>query len=206
MRLPARIWFRRLHLVLGLTLGLVLAAVAGSGAALVFRDEIRALDPVARHLEGVWDGKDDMGFSAARDLTSVDAFVFYITFPLAPDETRQVRLQRGYTPYPYGEMHRIYFDRYTGAIVGHLLPDDSLASHYLASVNSELHYGTIGGLFTKILWFIACALVPFFSITGVLLWRRRVRRRRSTNSFSINNPKAKTAGWRIPDDGAKEGA
>ncbi len=398
MRLPARIWFRRLHLVLGLSLGVVLAAVAGSGAALVFRDEIRALDPVARQLENVWDGKDDMGFSAARDharahrpdhtlqilrfptkafpyyeadyqdpagerftdslrfhpatgarlpiaespvlkwiehfhvnlqlgdlgaflvrwctllfslvlltglylwwpglkprlwfairkgklrlwdahrvlgfastiplllmlvsgvvfafpaarqavffatfseppdsagvdlnalksapppsgnvadvsdeallaaardLTSADAFVFYITFPLAPDETRQVRLQRGYTPFPYGEVHRIYFDRHTGAVLGQLLPDDSLASQYLASVNSELHYGTIGGLFTKILWFAACALVPFFAITGVLLWRRRSRRRRSTNSFPINNPKAKTPGWGKPDSGAAGGA
>ncbi len=380
MRLPARNWIRRLHLILGLALGAVLVAVAGSGAALVFRDEIRALDPAKRQLDHVWNGKEDMGFSAARDLarayfpdhqlqtlwfpnqvrpyyeaaylspegekysashcfhpangepvtvpespilkwiehfhvnlhlgevggflvrwctllfslvllsglylwwpglkphlwfgirkgklrlwdahrvlgfaatiplllmlisgvvfafpaareavfyatsssppesagtdlgklknppppsdhladitdqalldaatdlTPAEAFVFYITFPIAPDETRQVRLQRGYSPFPYGEVHRIYFDRYTGEVLGHLRPDDKLASRYINSVNSELHYGTIGGLFTKIPWFIACALVPFFAVTGVLLWRRRARRRTLARSGGILPP------------------
>jgi uncharacterized iron-regulated membrane protein len=369
MRLPARLWFRRAHLILGLALGAVLVAVAGSGAALVFRDEIKALDPAARDLASAWDGAGDMGFAAARDLARAarpghtlqtlmfpnqvhpyyeagylspsgqeftgdftfhpatgaelarpsspvldwiehfhvnlhlgdfgaflvrwctllfslilltglylwwpglkprlwfairqgklrlwdahrvlgffatiplllmlvsgvvfafpaarqavflatgsappdsvgvdlntlknpppppdhaadisdeallararelsppDAFVFYLTFPAAPDDTRQVRLQRGYSPFPYGEVHRVYFDRYTGAVLGHLKPDTSVASYYLASLNSELHYGTLGGRVTKTLWFIACALVPFFAITGVLLWRRRARPR-----------------------------
>jgi len=62
------------------------------------------------------------------------------------------------------------------------------------------------GLFTKTLWFTACALVPFFAITGVLLWRRRIRRRRLTNSFPINNPKAKTPGRGKPYAGAAGGA
>ncbi len=376
-RLIVRRWLRRVHLVLGLALGLVLIAVAGSGAALVFRDEIRALDPVARELATAWDGTGDMGFSAARDLARAhrpdhtlellwfpnearpyyeaaylspdgqnfvgyfrfhpssgvelpqsnspvlewiehfhvnlhlgefgaflvnwctllfslilltglylwwpgmkphlwlairrgklrlwdahrvlgfcatipllvmmfsgvvfvfplaqqaiylatgklppdsagvdlyalkssvpttateraapvsdeallaraieisppDAFIFYLTFPVAPDETRQVRLQRGYHPFPYGEVHRVFFDQYTGEVLGHLRPDGSLAGRYLAVVNSELHYGTFGGLFTKILWFGACSLVPFFAVTGVLLWRRRSRgqRRRSAS-------------------------
>ena len=77
---------------------------------------------------------------------------------------------------PYGEVHRVNFDRYTGTVLGHLQPDTSPASRYLASVNSELHYGTIVGLPTKILWFIACALVPFFAITCVALNHRRARR------------------------------
>lgn len=373
MRLPGRLWFRRLHLVLGLALGAVLAAVAGSGAALVFRDEIHVLDPVVRQQAAGWDGVGDMGYAAARDLARAarpdhtlqilwfpnevrpyyeaayqapdgrrftgyfrfhpatgetlarpespvlnwittfhvnlhlgelgaflvrwstllfalvllsglylwwpglrprlwfavrqgklrirdahrvlgfvsavplllmmasglvfafpaarqavflatgstpppsaavdlnslksapppaghgsdfgdeallaharelspsDAFVFYLTFPVAPDDHRQVRLQRGYSPLPYGEVHRVYFDRYTGAVLGHLRPDDRLASRYLASINSELHYGTIGGLFTKIPWFAACALVPFFAMTGVLLWRRRAKARSARN-------------------------
>ncbi len=369
MRLPARLWLRRLHLVLGLTLGTVLAAVAGSGAALVFRDEIRSLDPAIRAQAEGWDGQTDMGFVAARDLaraarpdhtlqilwfpnpgarpyyeaayqapdgtrftatfrfhpatgvelarptspaldwlttfhvnlhlgdfgawlvswstllfslvllsglylwwpghkprlwlairkgklrlwdahrvlgfaaaiplvlmtlsglvfafpaarsavyhltfsgppdqavldrsalrstpptdlaappppeaadesllararelSPADAFVFYLTFPAVPEEARQVRLQRGYSPFPYGEMHRVYFDQFSGALISHDRPDAGLAARYLGTINSALHFGTIGGLPTKILWFAACALVPFFAVTGVLLWRRR---------------------------------
>jgi len=86
--------------------------------------------------------------------------------PVALDEARQVRLQRGFSPFPFGEVHRVYFDRYSGEILGHLRPDTSLASRYLAQLNSELHYGTIGGATTKILWFAACALVPFFAVTA----------------------------------------
>jgi uncharacterized iron-regulated membrane protein len=370
MRLPVRVWFRRVHLVVGLGLGAVLVAVASSGAALVFRDEIRAFDPLVRAPAAAWDGAADMGFAVARDLArerrpghelqilwfpnrarpyyeaaylhagkrftgtlrlhpatgetlpiprspvlawletfhvnlhlgafgaffvrwctllfslvlltglylwwpgwkpglwlairrgrrrlrdahrvlgfaslvpllvmlvsglvfafpaaqsavylftgsappaSVsqdlgelkspvpaagvapaaptdeallasaralspgDAFVFYITYPVAPDEARQVRLQRGFSPFPFGEIHRVYFDRYSGEVLGHLRPDTSLASLYLARLNSELHYGTIGGVTTKILWFAACALVPLFAVTGVMLWRRRRAARR----------------------------
>jgi uncharacterized iron-regulated membrane protein len=364
MRLPARLWFRRLHLWLGLGLGAVLVAVAGSGAALVFRDEIRALDPLVRAPAAQWDGVTDIGFSAARDLARAkrpghelqilwfpnrlrpyyeaafskegkrftgnlrfhpatgvelliprspvltwlegfhvnlhlgeggaflvrwctvlfslvllsglylwwpgwkphlwlvirggrlrlwdahrvmglaaalpllvmlttglimafpaaqsavfmltgstppesakqnlgelkstvptgvvrpepsdenllaaaraaspsDAFIFYITFPISPTESRQVRLQRGYSPAPFGEIHRVYFDRYTGNIIGHLRPDTGAASQYLARFNNELHYGTIGGLVTKAIWIVACSLVAFFAVTGVMLWRRR---------------------------------
>lgn len=367
-RLPSRSWFRRVHLVLGLALGTVLIAVAGSGAALVFRDEIRALDPLQQALATAWDGKGDMGFAAARDfaraqkpdhdlqilwfptdarpyysaayrspegkrfagevrfhpatgeilplpqspmlhwiegfhvnlhlgafgaflvrwctllfslllltglylwwpglklhlwfvirggrlklwdahrvlgffasfpllvmmisgvffafpqargllylltgdaapaaasqdlnklrspapaegvspvsdeallaaareLSPPDAIVFYLTFPITSDEARQVRLQRGYSPWPYGEIHRVYFDQYSGNVLAQVKPDERVASRYLARYNSELHYGTIGGLATKLLWTAACALVPFFAITGILLWRRRTAKR-----------------------------
>jgi uncharacterized iron-regulated membrane protein len=56
-------------------------------------------------------------------------------------------------------------------------------------------------LFTKILWFTACALVPFFAVTGVILWRHRIRRRRS-----FKKPEAETPGWGNLDTGVAAGA
>jgi uncharacterized iron-regulated membrane protein len=123
------------------------------------------------------EASDEALLAAARALSPADAFLFYLTFPLAPDDHRQVRLQRGYSPFPFGEVHRVFFDQYSGAVLGHLRPADTLADRYLSATNSELHYGTLGGLATQLLWFAACALVPFFAVTGVLLWRRRASAR-----------------------------
>jgi uncharacterized iron-regulated membrane protein len=89
-----------------------------------------------------------------------------------------VRMQRGYAPWPYGEIHRVYFDQYTGALIGHERPDTSVAARFIGVVNSELHFGTLGGLLTQVPWLIGCALVPFFAVTGILLWRRRARSRK----------------------------
>ncbi len=84
-------------------------------------------------------------------------------------------------------MHRIFFDQYSGEVLGRVSPGRTLADQYIARVNNELHYGTIGGLFTKVPWFIACALVPFFAVTGILLWRRRSRKTRVAAASSQPN-------------------
>jgi len=62
---------------------------------------------------------------------------------------------------------------------------ESFASHYLAGINNDLHYGTIVCLPTQILWFIACALVPFCAVTGFLLWRRRRRSAGRAKTLSV---------------------
>jgi uncharacterized iron-regulated membrane protein len=118
---------------------------------------------------------DEQLLAAARARVPADSFVFYLTYPQRPDDARQVRLQRGYTPWPYGEVHRLYFDRYSGALLGEVRPGDSLADRFITTWNSALHFGTWGGVPSMILWTAVTLAVPFFSVSGVLLWRRRRR-------------------------------
>lgn len=120
-----------------------------------------------------------------------DAFVFYITYPVRSDETVQVRLQQGYNPMPYGKVYRVYFDQYSGEIVGTERPDGSMADSFLNHWNSVLHFGTFGGVFSMILWLVFCLLVPFFAVTGVMLWRRRVARSKASAQQRVSSVKVK---------------
>ncbi len=163
MRLPARLWFRRLHLVLGLALGAVLAVVAGSGAALVFRDEIKALDPAARQLASTWDGVADMGFAAARAHAR----------SARPDHTLQVLwFPTEARPYysaayrsPDGEEYAapIDFHPATGTPVETV---QSPVLDWITNLHVDLHLGAPGAFLVR--W---CTLLfSLVLLTGLYLW------------------------------------
>ena len=44
------------------------------------------------------------------------------------------------------------------------------------SVTDPLHYGTIGGLWTKAIWFLFGLLVSGMAITGFMIWGSRTLR------------------------------
>ncbi|MGJ3243273.1 MAG: PepSY-associated TM helix domain-containing protein [Opitutales bacterium] len=113
----------------------------------------------------------------ARAIAPEDAFFFYITYPVAPDENRQVRMQRGYEPYPFGLVYRYYFDQYSGELLAQELPDATPADRFLNHWNSRLHFGTFAGWPGLLLWFFVPLAVPLLAWTGVCLWLRRRKRR-----------------------------
>ncbi len=149
--------------------------LTGATPPAAIRDPSKLKSSLREGGEGV-DASDEALLASAIELSPADSFIFYITFPTKPDNARQVRLQRGYDPVPYGEVHRIYFDRYTGEVLSHMKPDDGLASRYISTLNSQLHFGTLLGPANQILWMIASGLVPFFAVSGIVLWRCRARR------------------------------
>lgn len=105
--------------------------------------------------------------------TPNDAFVYYLSFPIYPTENRQVRMQRGYSPWPGGEVSVFYFDRYSGALLGSQQAAAGPASLYLARWNAALHFGTFGGWPTRALWAAASAVLVYLAVTGPWLWWRR---------------------------------
>ncbi len=127
---------------------------------------------------------DEQLLAKAVEWAPEEAFVFYITYPSTATDTIQVRLQKGFEPAPFGEVYRVYFDQYSGEILGSTRPDGSAAERVLNYWNSILHFGTFGGLPSKILWTVIPLLVPFFAVTGIILWRRRTRSRRGRKRAS----------------------
>lgn len=123
------------------------------------------------------DVADEVLLAEAVRRAPADAIPFYITFPIQPDEARQVRLQQGYEPWPYGTVYRYFYDRYDGSLIGAVdertLPP---AERFLERWTAPLHFGTWGGWPTLGLWAAVSATPVLLAITGSILWRRRKMR------------------------------
>jgi len=82
----------------------------------------------------------------------------------------------------YGSGDFIFYDNYsygvivnpwTGDVAGERDPDKMTVVQTLSHIANPLHYGTIGGIWTKIIWFIFGVLLTGMSITGFLMWGSR---------------------------------
>ncbi|PQJ53327.1 PepSY-associated TM helix domain-containing protein [Psychrosphaera saromensis] len=91
----------------------------------------------------------------------------------------------------YGEGDFIFYDKYaygvtvnqwTGKIESVREPDEMTTLQTLSHIANPLHYGTIGGIWTKIIWFLFGVLLTGMSITGFMMWGgRTVRAARNTD-------------------------
>ncbi|MDL5054768.1 PepSY-associated TM helix domain-containing protein [Oscillatoria laete-virens NRMC-F 0139] len=112
----------------------------------------------------------------AKKQVPSDAFVFYTTFLVKDSDAIQVRFQRGYNPWPFGEVYRVYLNQYDGKILSVTDPNATRAGRYLNHWNASLHFGTFGGWPTMVIWTLVPLSVPFFAVTGFMLHRGRKRR------------------------------
>lgn len=77
----------------------------------------------------------------------------------------------------------IFFDEYSyrlsinpwqGQVEASQAPADMNALQTLTHIADPLHYGTIGGLWTKVIWFVFGLILSGMSIVGFLIWRLRL--------------------------------
>ena len=92
--------------------------------------------------------------------------------------------------------YRVQINPWTGDVVSVQTPSSMTGLQTLAHIADPLHYGTIGGIWTKLLWFVFGVILTGMSITGFLIWSKRTfkaarephhatdrpRRRRSTTA------------------------
>lgn len=120
---------------------------------------------------------DEQLLADAQSRAPEGAIIFYLTYPIEPTESRQVRMQVGYNPYPFGKVYRYYYDRYSGELLGAVDPRLTPAPDaFLDDWTDTLHYGTWGGVATQILYLLATFTPVVLAYTGWVLWRRRVGR------------------------------
>ena len=81
---------------------------------------------------------------------------------------------------------RYTFDRHTGRITSAVKYADAAPSGKLRGWIYSVHAGTFGGIFTRVLWFLAALLGAMLPLTGYYLWIRRLshgnRRKPSGNT------------------------
>lgn len=69
--------------------------------------------------------------------------------------------------------YRVQVNPWTGEVVSVQTPATMTGLQTLAHIADPLHYGTIGGIWTKLLWFVFGLILTGMSITGFLIWSKR---------------------------------
>lgn len=70
--------------------------------------------------------------------------------------------------------YQVSVDPWRGNISQTLAPESMNAVQTVMHVVDPLHYGTIGGIWTKIIWFVFGSMLTGMSITGFMMWSKRL--------------------------------
>lgn len=74
-----------------------------------------------------------------------------------------------FDPYSY----RAFVNPWNGEIAQVRAPDNMNLLQAVSHLADPLHYGTFGGLWTKVLWFLFGLLLSSMSVTGFIIWLKR---------------------------------
>lgn len=69
--------------------------------------------------------------------------------------------------------YQVSINPWTGEVADSRSPADMNTLQVISHIADPLHYGTLGGLWTKILWFVFGLVLSGMSITGFMMWGRR---------------------------------
>lgn len=113
----------------------------------------------------------DTAFTAAQ-MALPDLQVHWLIWPehtLAPYALWGTGANPLYNTFSYG----VFINPWTGALEGIHTPKNHTTLQTLDGLADPLHYGTVGGLFTKGLWALCGLVLTILCVSGMLLWRRR---------------------------------
>jgi uncharacterized iron-regulated membrane protein len=72
--------------------------------------------------------------------------------------------------------YRAFIDPWSGEIAQLRQPASMNSLQILSHIADPLHYGTLGGLWTKAVWFVFGLLLSAMSVTGFVIWAQRTVR------------------------------
>lgn len=108
------------------------------------------------------------------DVALPDATTTYIVLPTKPEDALRVGKKLPQESWKYG-YSQVYLDQYTGEIIQLKNTLKQSLGDKILDLFIPLHYGTFGGLPTRILYvFVGLAPLILF-ITGFVMWRYRYR-------------------------------
>ncbi len=94
--------------------------------------------------------------------------------------------------------YNVWINPWTGEVADTRVPAQMGALETLMSVADPLHYGTIGGLWTKAIWFVFGLLISGMAISGFMIWGSRTIRGAAGREARERAEQAMTAPQQIP--------
>jgi len=91
----------------------------------------------------------------------------------------QVRILKNRT----GSFVWYYFNKNDGQITKIKSSNETMAGDWLAGMNYDLHAGAFGGIFTKILYFLASLVCASLPVTGFIIWLNKSKKAKKSKSF-----------------------
>jgi uncharacterized iron-regulated membrane protein len=101
---------------------------------------------------------------------------FTPTFIMLPEHNRDTYKLAGkgnfilYDDYSY----RLSVNPWKGNVEASQSPETMTALQTISHIADPIHYGTLGGLWTKIIWFIFGLILTGMSVAGFMIWRYRL--------------------------------
>ena len=177
--MKARTVFRNLHLIVGLVIGLVAAAVGLSGSLLTFREEIENTfyEPsVAPQTTTVsW----QTAYAKAQSVEAERRRVSVIVLPERPTAALEFSSSvKGARNLKDADQLSVYVNPYSGELLGQRHRNNSFIA-WLRDLHFALFAGTTG---LKVNGWLALALI-FLTLTGLVLWLQTYVRGKA---FAIN--------------------
>ena len=84
-----------------------------------------------------------------------------------------------------GFSHRVFINPWDGQVTETRSPAMMNGLQTITHLADPLHYGTFGGLWTKIIWFVFGLILSAMSITGFMIWRKRTKSAASKKTKTV---------------------
>lgn len=177
-----------IHKVAGILTAIFLALTGITGFGWNFYDRVepiiyavtftsKSIEPIST----VIPGKSTLALAEIlqrADVILPQAKIAYINFPTSPTGVFQINKQFPEDREIYRS--RVYFDRYTGAVLKVRNSRQLQLGDRVLDSFTPLHYGTFGGLPTRILYVFVGLAPTILMMTGFTMWRHRQRSLRQT--------------------------
>src|SRR5690606_34844222 len=72
--------------------------------------------------------------------------------------------------------YQLAINPWTGEVAKTSSPENMNALQTIVHITDKLHYGTLGGLWTKIIWLLFGLILSGMSITGFMMWSLRTKK------------------------------
>jgi uncharacterized iron-regulated membrane protein len=126
------------------------------------------------------DGKVPAMIPLAQAITRAQQFLPELkpAFVAMPEHPRDYYRIAGYGDSVWFDQYsyNVWINPWTGEVADARVPAQMGGLETVMSVADPLHYGTIGGLWTKAIWFVFGLLVSGMAITGFMIWGSRTIR------------------------------